>query len=183
MCNLPVLEMALPFPVMVPISSNVLFGGPFLIIFHIVQSPNWQSAITGTEHDSFCPISGAGLCQFWYGCSLGPVSELDSMRMVPFPVPGSASSGTVVHQARYRNWTLCKWSHFRYRALPVPVRSFIGPRTGTGLYASSSAGVRGEGSASLNFFEHLELSGGQSASLNFCGARRGGRKHFSNFWV
>ncbi len=106
MRNLPVLKMALPFPVLVPISSNVLLGGPFLKNFHILQSPNWQSAITGTERDSFCPISGTGLCQFRYGCSSGPVPELDSMRMVPFPVPGSASSGTVVHRAPYRNWTL-----------------------------------------------------------------------------
>ncbi len=134
-CNLPVLEMALPFPVTVPISSNVLLRGPFLKIFYFVQSPNWQSAITGTGCDSFCPISGTGLCHFQCGCSLGPVPELDSMPVVPFPVPGSASSGTVVHRAPYRNWMLCAWSHFRYRALPVLVRLFIGSYTGTGLYA------------------------------------------------
>jgi hypothetical protein len=99
--------MALPFPVMVPISSNVLLGGPFLIIFHLIQSPNWQSAITGTWHDSF----------------------------VPFLVPGYAISGTVVRWAPYRNWTLCMWSHFRYRALPFPVWLFLGSHTGTGLYA------------------------------------------------
>ncbi len=138
MRNLPVLEIALPFPVIVPISSDVLFGGLFLKILHILQSPNWQFAITGTERDSLCPISGTGLCQFKFGHSSGPVPELDSMQMVPFLAPGSASSGTVVHWARYRNWTLCKWSHFQYQALPVPVWSFIGPRTGTGLYASSS---------------------------------------------
>jgi hypothetical protein len=44
------------------------------------------------------------------------------MRVVPFPVPGSASSGTVVFRVPYWNWTLYAWSHFRYRALPVPVR-------------------------------------------------------------
>jgi hypothetical protein len=127
MRNLPVLERALPFPVTVPISSNVLFGGPFLKFSHFVQSPNWQSAITGTGHDSFRPISGTGLCHFQYGHSLGPVPGLDSMRMVPFPVPGSASSGTVIHWAPYWNWTLCAWSHFRYRALPRPATHVLGP--------------------------------------------------------
>ena len=29
------------------------------------------------------------------------------------------------------------WSHFRYRALPVLLRSFIGSRTGTGIYVWS----------------------------------------------
>jgi hypothetical protein len=106
-CNLPVLEMALPFPVTVLISSNVLLGGPFLKIFHFVQSPNWQSAITGTGHDSFHPTSSTGLCHFRYGHSLSPVLGLDSMRVVPFLLPGSASSGTVVHWAPYWSWTLC----------------------------------------------------------------------------
>jgi hypothetical protein len=125
--NLPALEMALLFPVTVPISSNVLFGGPFLKIFHFVQSPNWQSAITGTGRDSFRPIFGTGLCHFRYGCSLGPVPELDSMCVVPFLVLGSASSGTVVHWAPYRNWTLCAWSHFQCQALPIPVTDVLGP--------------------------------------------------------
>jgi hypothetical protein len=48
---------------------------------------------TGTGLYARGPISGTGLCQFWYGRSLGPVPELDSMRVVPFLVPGSASSG------------------------------------------------------------------------------------------
>jgi hypothetical protein len=48
-----------------------------------------------------------------------------------------AISDTVIHWAPYRNWTLCVWSHFRYRALPVLVRSFIGSRTGTGIYVWS----------------------------------------------
>ncbi len=39
--------------------------------------------------------------------------------------------------APHQNWTLCVWSHFRYRALPVLVRSFIGSRTGTGIYVWS----------------------------------------------
>ena len=137
MRNLPVLEMAFPFPVMAPISSTVLFWIPLLEIFHLVRSPNWnwQYAITGTGRDSFRTISGARLCRFRYGHSLGPVPEADSMHVVPFPVSGSASSGTVVVSVPYRNWTLCVWSHFRYRAQPVPVRLFLGSRTGTGLYA------------------------------------------------
>ena len=49
------------------------------------------------------------------------------MRVVPFPVPGTASSGTVVFRVPYWNWTLYAWSHFRYRALPVPVRLCLEP--------------------------------------------------------
>jgi hypothetical protein len=79
--------------------------------------------------------SPTGLCHFRYGHSLGPVPKLSSMRKVPFLVRVSASSGMVIHWAPYRNWTLCACSHFRYRALPVQVRSYTGPRTETGLYA------------------------------------------------
>ena len=79
------------------------------------------------------PISVTGLCQFRYGHSNGPVLELDSVQVIPFPVPDSASSGTVIQMAPYRNWTLCVWSHFRYRALQVPFR------TGTGLCALGTA--------------------------------------------
>ena len=104
--NLPVLELALPFPVMVPISSTVLLVSPLLLIFHIVQYPYWQSAITGTGCDS----------------------------IVPFPVLGSASSGVGVCWAPYQNCTLCPLSHFWYWALPVPVRVFAGPCTRTVLY-------------------------------------------------
>jgi hypothetical protein len=98
---------------MAPISSTVLLRIP-LEIFHLVRYPNWQSAITGTARDSFVPFPVLG---------------------VPFPELGYAISGTVIHWAPYRNWTLCAWSHFRYRALPVPARSLLGSRTGTGLYA------------------------------------------------
>jgi hypothetical protein len=122
------------FPVLAPITSTVLFWIPFKEKFHLVRYPNWQSAITGTGRDSFRTISGTELCQFWYGHSLGPVLKLGSMRVVLFPVRGSASSGRVIHWAPYQNWALCAWSHFRYGALPVPVRSFTGPRTETGLY-------------------------------------------------
>ena len=55
-----------------------------------------------------------------------PLLVLDVTHFVPFPVLGYAISGVVIHWASYRNWTLCAWSHFRYRALPVPVRSFVG---------------------------------------------------------
>jgi hypothetical protein len=80
------------------------------------------------------PISSLGHCHFRYGHSLGPVPKMGSMHVVPFPVRGSASSGTVIHWAPYQNWALYGLSHFRYGALPVPVRSFTGPHTETGLY-------------------------------------------------
>ncbi len=47
---------------------------------------------TGTGLYARGPITGTGLCRFQYSRSLGPLPELDSMRVVPFPVPGSASS-------------------------------------------------------------------------------------------
>jgi hypothetical protein len=106
MRNLPVLEMALPFPVTIPISSKVLFGGQFLKIFHLVQSPNWQSTILVQ-----------GVTHFF-----------------PFLVTGFAISGTVIHWAPYRNWTLRMWSNIQCRALTVRVRLFLGSHTGTGLY-------------------------------------------------
>ena len=187
--KLPVLELALPFPVMAPITGSVFLVSPLLLIFHIVQYPYWQSAITGTGHDSIVPfpvlgsasfgmgvhwapyqnctlcalshfrywalpvlvrsfaglhtgtglyvhclISSTGLCQFRYGHSLGPVPELDSVHIVPFPVSGSASSRRVICWAPYQNWTLCAFFHFQYWALPVPVLVFAEPCTGTGLY-------------------------------------------------
>ena len=134
-CNLPLLEMGPQFPVLAPITSTVLFWIPFKEIFHLVRYPNSQSVITGTGRDSFCTISGTLQCHFRYGNSLGPVPKLGSMRVVPFPVRGSASSGTVIHWAPYRNWALYAWSLFRYGTLPVPVWSFSGSRTETGLYA------------------------------------------------
>jgi hypothetical protein len=127
--------MAFSFPVLAPITSTVLFWIPLQEIFHLVRYPNRQSAITGTGRDSFRTISGTGLCHFRYSHSLGPVPKLGSMRVVPFPVRGTASSGTVIHWVPYRNWTLCAWSHFRYWALPVPVRLYLGSRTRTELYA------------------------------------------------
>jgi hypothetical protein len=94
-----------------------------------VRSFIWPRTETGLYARG--PISSTGLCQFRYGHSLGPVPKLGSMCVVPFPVRGSASSSTVIHWAPYQN----AWSHFRYGALPVPVRSFTGPCTETGLYA------------------------------------------------
>ncbi len=44
-------------------------------------------------------------------------------------------------------------------------------------------GSWGRAALLLIFYEHWELSGGQSASLNFCGSRSRGRKRFSNLWV
>ena len=128
--------MAVPFPVLAPIYQYCPFLDPTSGNFPFgTRYPNRQSAITGTGRDSFRTISGTGLCRFRQGDSLGPVPKLGSMCVVPFPVRGSASSGTVIHWAPYRNWTLCTWSHFQYGALPVPVRSFTGSRTETGLYA------------------------------------------------
>ena len=57
---------------------------------------------TGTGLYAHDPISSTGLCQFRYGCVKGPVPKLDPMRMVPFPVPCSASSGTVVFRVPYK---------------------------------------------------------------------------------
>ena len=91
--NLPVLELAFPFPVLAPISSTVLFWIPLPKKFPFGTVP--KRAIC-----QYWSISGIGLCQFRYGHSLGPVPELDSMRAVPFPVRGSASSGTVIHFKR-----------------------------------------------------------------------------------
>ena len=111
--------MAVPFPVLAPITRTVLFWIPLKEILYLVRYPNRQSAITGTARDSFRTISGTGLCHFRHGHSLGPVPKLGSMRVVPFPVWCSSSSGTVIHWAPYQNWALCTWSHFRYGALPV----------------------------------------------------------------
>ena len=129
--------MAFPFPVMAPISSTVLLRIPLLEMFHLVRYPNWQSAITGTGRDSFVPFPVLG---------------------VPFPVLGYAISGTVIHWAPYRNWTLCAWSHFRYRALPVPVWSFFGSRTRIGIH------VRGPISGAFLILDEVR---GISLSLSF----------------
>ena len=70
-----------------PKSSTVLFWIPLLEIFHLVQYPNRQSAITGTGRE-----------------------ELGTMHVIPFPELGYAISGTVVVRVPYRNWTICVWS-------------------------------------------------------------------------
>jgi len=76
------------------------------------------------------------ISQLVHGTQTGnlPLLVLGVTHFVPFPVLGYAVSGTVIHWAPYRNWALCVWSHFRYGALPVPVLSFTGPHTETGLY-------------------------------------------------
>ena len=141
--NLPVLELAFPFPVLAPISVLSFFGFHFrkFSIWYGTHTRNLPVLVLGVTHSSHFrywalpvpvrsftgprtgtglyargPISGMGLCQFRYGHSLGPVPELDSMRAVPFPVRGSASSGTDIHWAPYRNWTLCAWSHTLQRS-------------------------------------------------------------------
>jgi hypothetical protein len=82
-------------------------GGLGTVKFPYCTEHYWQTAIIGTGCDS----------------------------IVLFLVLGSASSGTVICWALYQNWTLCTLSHFRYWALSVPVQSFVGPHTRTGLYA------------------------------------------------
>jgi hypothetical protein len=116
MRNLPVLEMAFPFPVMAPIFILSFFG------FHF-----WKFSI-------------------WYGPQTGnlPLLVLGMTHFVPFPELGYAIFGTVIHWAPYWKWTLCAWSHFRYRALPAPVLSLLGTRTRTGHYVCgpiSSSGL------------------------------------------
>ena len=82
----------------------------------------------------FGTVPKLAICHYWYWvwliCTISgtgrPISGtgrpiLDSMRVVIFRVP-------------YWNWHLCVWSHFRYRALLVSVRSFLGSRTRTGIY-------------------------------------------------
>ncbi len=160
--KLPLLKMALPFPVMSPTISGTVSNSTASIPA-IYQYWNKCDSIFPISYTGLCicPISSTGLCQFWYGHLLGPVPELDSMRLIPFLVLGSASSGTGIHWVPYRNWTLCAWSHFRYWDLPVLVRASIGPCTGTGLCA---VGL---------------ISGMVLGSV--CAA--GGPKHFSNFWL
>jgi len=148
-----VLETAFPFPVMAPISSNVLFWIPLPEIFHLVRSPNWQSVIIlvlGVTH--FVPFQVLGYAISGTVFPLAPYRKwtLCAMRVVSFPVSGSAisgiihwapyrkwtlcvflvsgsaSSGTVVVRVLCQNWTLCVWTHFQYWAMPVPVRLRLG---------------------------------------------------------
>ena len=132
-CKVPVPELGsmcvVPFPVLgYAISGTVLHWAPYR---------NWTLCLW--SHFRYRALL------FRYGCCKGPVPELDSMCVVPFPVPGYAISGTVLHWAHCRNWTLCAWSHFRspvsgsassgtvvFRVpyqnwtLPVPARLFLG---------------------------------------------------------
>ena len=106
----------------------------------ICQYWNWHSHFQYWHPFPVLSFFGFHFRKFsiWYGTQTRNLTVLvlggrDSF--VPFPVLGSASSGTVIHWAPYRNWTLCIRSHFRYGAPPVPVRSFTGPRTATELCA------------------------------------------------
>jgi hypothetical protein len=83
----------------------------------------------------------------WYGTQTGnlPLLVLGVTHFVPFPVLGYAISGTVIHWALYQKWALCVWSYFRYGALPVPVQSFTGSRTETGLYVRGPISGTGTG--------------------------------------
>ncbi len=73
----------------------------------IAYSSVWT--FSETRHfswDTFLPIpwpmTGTGLYHFRYGPSQGPVPELDSMCVVPFPVLGYAISSTVIVRVRTR---------------------------------------------------------------------------------
>ena len=135
----------------IPISSNGTYGSHFwkFSIWYGTQTSNLPLLVLRVTH-LYHFRYWASHFRYWampfpvhgHSLALGPVPELDSMRMVPFRVPSPASSGTVFIMVPYWNWTLCAWSHFRYRALPVPVRSFLGSRTGTGLYACSKYVIR-----------------------------------------
>ena len=84
-----------PFPVL---------GVPFWVLgvpFWTLCAWSFLGSRTGTGIYVCGPISGTGLCQFQYGHFLGPVLELASMCVVPFPVPGSASSGMVIFWVLY----------------------------------------------------------------------------------
>ena len=70
MRNLPILEMAFPFPVLAPITSTVLFWIPLQEISQLVH---------GTQTGNL-PLLVLGVTHF-----------------VPFPVLGYAISGTVLH--------------------------------------------------------------------------------------
>ncbi len=75
--KLPVLELALPVPVMVPITGTVLLVGPLLLIFHTVRNHYWQTAITGTGSDSIVPFLVLGSASSGIVVFFGPVPELD----------------------------------------------------------------------------------------------------------
>ena len=124
--------------------SHFQYWHPFPVLsffeFHFRKISIWYSTQSRNLPVLELSVTHSSHFRYWalpvpVRYSIGPVPELDSMRAVPFPVWGSASSGMVIHWAPYRNWTLCACSHFRYRALPVQVRSYTGPRTETGLYA------------------------------------------------
>jgi len=119
-----VLETAFPFPVMAPISSNVLFWIPLPEIFHLVRSPNWQSVIIlvlGVTH--FVPFQVLG---YAISGTVFPLAPYRKWTLCVFLVSGSASSGTVVVRVLCQNWTLCVWTHFQYWAMPVLVRLRLG---------------------------------------------------------
>ena len=107
--NLPVLEMAFPFP--------AWYWHPFPVLsffgFHFWKFSIWYST-----------VPKLAICHYWYWAWLTSYH----FRNWALPVPVRVG-------APYQNWTLCASSHFRNWAMPFLGRSFIGPRTRTGLYA------------------------------------------------
>jgi hypothetical protein len=65
--------------------------------------------------------------------------------------------------------------HFRYWALPVPVRSFTGPRTGTGLYARGP--ISGTGLCQFRYGHSLQ----KKPLFPLRGVERREGKRFSNY--
>ncbi len=104
--------------------SHFQYWHPFPVVIHTVLF--WIPLLLDSASENF-PFGAVEYLPKRAICHTGT----GVTHVVPFPVLGSASSGTVIQLAPYRNWTLCVWSHFQYGVLPVPVWSFTGPRTGT----------------------------------------------------
>jgi hypothetical protein len=129
--NLPVLEMAFPFPVMAPISSTVLLMGSHFwkfSIWHGTQTGNLPLLALGVTH----------LYHFRYWAS--------HFRYWAMPFPARSFTGPVPELDSM------PWSHFRYRALPVLARSFLGSHTGTGIYVCGP--ISGTGLCQFRYGPH-----------------------------
>jgi hypothetical protein len=103
--------MAFPFPVMAPIFSTVLFGS------HFWKFSIWYVPKLAICHYWYCAWL---ICtHFWYWAMpflvrtfTGPRTGTRLyIRVIPFPVPGSASSGMVVFRVPYQNWTLLHYTY------------------------------------------------------------------------
>jgi hypothetical protein len=106
--NLPVLVQCVTHFVLFPVLGYAISGA----VIHWAPCRNWTLCVwsnfrywampfpersllgsrTGTRLYVGGPISGTGLCHFRYGPSLGPVPEVDSMRVVSFCSKESGSA-------------------------------------------------------------------------------------------